>query len=106
MTQPFRGDPNHAWNTEESIANFLIAWRSMNDNDTHPRCRHCSERRVPLAMAGTAWGWECEHEPHCPEHEDNQEAVVAFEVVDSYGGAEHLEAEAIWAASGRDDNAP
>jgi hypothetical protein len=95
MTEPFQGDSNHAWDTPESIANFTVAWQTMRDL---PGCPHCTVHHWPLALSGTAWGWETFHEPHCPEHDDNQEAV-AVRVTEHFNGAEYMQAEAIWSAS-------
>lgn len=40
-----------------------------------PRCPTCTEERRMLPMPGNGWAVDVIHEPHCPEHEDNQPAA-------------------------------
>lgn len=95
-------NPEHDYLDPANEDTFLRAYKSMTDYDTNPSCRYCHEVRWPIAMPGVAWGWQSIHQPHCPEHEDNQEPAV-MRVVDHYGGPDHQEAEAIWNATTEED---
>jgi hypothetical protein len=91
-------NPDHDYDDPANDDTFLRAYNDMTNYDAHPTCRSCTEVRSPLAMTGTAWGWESIHERHCPAHEDNQE-VVGVRASKDFNGAEYNEAESIWAAS-------
>jgi hypothetical protein len=90
-------NPDHDYDDPANQDTFLRAYEDMTNYDAHPRCRYCTDQRRPLAMHGTAWGWESIHAEGCPAHEDSQEPNV-LRVTDNFGGPEHLAAEEIWAA--------
>jgi len=72
--------------SEQHVGNVQAA----DDNDWH------------LGVVGISWGIEHIHEPHCPEHEDNHEALdLRVSGPESVGA--YTEAEAIWLSTLDDD---
>lgn len=69
-----RNEYGHDFDDPQSqLSAIEMAWLAA--DSTVPRCPHCNEERHLLPMPGTAWGVEVFHEPHCPNHEDNQPAA-------------------------------
>jgi hypothetical protein len=91
-------DPPNDLDSPWSLANRHVVQSEMLNRDSNPFCTHCQERRRLIPMPGVAWGWEAQHEDHCPEHEDNQDGMEVH-LVDLGKAMVAREAESIWEAS-------